>query len=127
MGIVINAEDSKTINTEFGQSTVQTFTFIDFEEHDNTPIKRKIDVILWGAMILAIGPTLVEAANTNAVVVAKRLKATRYKVVSLRSKNSSSFAVNPPIEAARNLKTWCDSMRETELTHMLQDVPIVNY
>ncbi|GAA0172779.1 hypothetical protein LIER_41400 [Lithospermum erythrorhizon] len=58
-----------------------------------------ICVSLWNEMIDSMGHVLVEAARSNSVIVAKRLAIKSFQGVSLAFKNSSSFAINPPIEA----------------------------
>ncbi|GAA0179758.1 hypothetical protein LIER_30014 [Lithospermum erythrorhizon] len=67
-------------------------------------------------MTSTIGPLLVQAANNNWVFLARRLKITRYGVISLRSKNGSSFALNPPVKAATNMKSWFDTVRDDNET-----------
>ncbi|GAA0150645.1 hypothetical protein LIER_09538 [Lithospermum erythrorhizon] len=97
MGIIIHAFESKQIN--YGQDNVQHFTFVDIE-------KIPICVSLWNEMITSESQTLLEAARNHSVVVAKRLAIKSYDILSLASKNSTSFTIDPPIEAVANLKCW---------------------
>ncbi|GAA0167262.1 DNA helicase [Lithospermum erythrorhizon] len=116
MHIIIKAEESRNVNTDNEQTTFQNFKIVDAD-------KKPIQLTMWGELTSTIGPYLMEASRNYEVVVAKRLKVTRsrYGVITVRGKNSSSFAVDPPIEAASGLKSWFDSMREIELPQLLED------
>ncbi|GAA0154925.1 hypothetical protein LIER_12768 [Lithospermum erythrorhizon] len=83
---------------------VQRFTFVDIE-------KISLCVSLWEEMITLQGPMLIEAARTLSVVFAKRL-------------GISSYKVNPPLEAAKELKSWIDSKSEVELDELHVDQSI---
>ncbi|GAA0158501.1 hypothetical protein LIER_15509 [Lithospermum erythrorhizon] len=86
-----------------------------------------IEISVWGEMTSTIAPLLVEAANKNAVLLARRLKITRYGVVSLRAKNSTSFALNPPVESASNMKSWFDTVRNDVLSQLQETKSISKY
>ncbi|GAA0144942.1 hypothetical protein LIER_05257 [Lithospermum erythrorhizon] len=72
-------------------------------------------VSLWDEMLFVMRPTLETTAINFSVVVAKRLTVKNYGGVSLSAKNSSSFTIDPPIEDVAELKSWFDSLPESEL------------
>ncbi|KAG9153694.1 hypothetical protein Leryth_005824 [Lithospermum erythrorhizon] len=99
MGAVITYEDPTTVVVNGRLKKIQRFTFVDME-------KITICITLWEEMTYTQGPILMEAQNSKAVVVAKRLGFSTYNGTSLAAKKCSSFTINPPIEAALNFKSW---------------------
>ncbi|GAA0167038.1 hypothetical protein LIER_22062 [Lithospermum erythrorhizon] len=112
MGAVIASEDAMNVVVDGKLKRIQRFTFVDME-------MAPICITLWEEMTDSQGLVLMEAANSRAMVVAKRLSFTTYNGVSLAAKNSSSFTINPPIEAALNFKTWVESRTDIEIQSML--------
>ncbi|KAG9157117.1 hypothetical protein Leryth_022832 [Lithospermum erythrorhizon] len=117
MGIVVQFQETKLVWVDNKQNRVQQFTFVDMEK---IPIK----VSLWEEMLFAMGPTLETAARNFSVVVAKRLTVKNYGGVSLSSKNSSSFTIDPPIEVVAELKSWFDSLPQSDLQNTMTDQSI---
>ncbi|GAA0158119.1 hypothetical protein LIER_15225 [Lithospermum erythrorhizon] len=109
MGAVIAFEDPTNVIVDGKLKKIQRFTFVDME-------MIPICITLWEEMTDIQGPLLMEAMNSRAVVVAKRLSLTTYN-----AKNSSSFTINPPIEAALNFKSWAESRTDTQIQSMLVD------
>ncbi|GAA0141692.1 hypothetical protein LIER_42672 [Lithospermum erythrorhizon] len=70
-----------------------------------------ICITLWEEMTDSQGPILIEATNSRTVVVAKRLSYSTYSGTSLATKKSSSFTINPPIEASLDFKSWLSQER----------------
>ncbi|GAA0159641.1 hypothetical protein LIER_16367 [Lithospermum erythrorhizon] len=114
MGAVIAFEEPTNIVVDGKLKKIQRFTFVDME-------MIPICITLWEEMTDIQGPVLMEAMNSRAAVVAKRLSFTKYNGISLASKNSSSFIINPPIEEALNLKSWIESKTDEEIQAMLVD------
>ncbi|GAA0156521.1 hypothetical protein LIER_38284 [Lithospermum erythrorhizon] len=122
MSIMLKSEDFRHVNIDNEQTTVQNFKIVDAE-------MKPVQLTLWGELTSSVGPSLVAASRNHNIVVAKRLKITRtrYGVTSVRAKNSSSFAVDPPVEGATYLKSWFDTVRDAELPQLLEDKSILTY
>ncbi|GAA0173221.1 hypothetical protein LIER_26880 [Lithospermum erythrorhizon] len=114
MGAVIAYEDPTNVVADGKLKKIQRFTFVDME-------MILICITLWDEMTDSQGPLLMEASNSKAVVVAKRLGFSTYNGTSLVARNSTSFTINPPIEAALNFKSWVESRTDAELRSMLVD------
>ncbi|GAA0174744.1 hypothetical protein LIER_28075 [Lithospermum erythrorhizon] len=76
MGAVIAFEDAMNVAADGKLKRIQRFTFVDMEI-------VPICMTLWEEMIDSQGPVLMEAANSRAVVVAKRLSFTTYALENI--------------------------------------------
>ncbi|KAG9143638.1 hypothetical protein Leryth_017136 [Lithospermum erythrorhizon] len=76
MGAVIAFEDAMNVVADGKLKRIQRFTFVDMEI-------VPICMTLWEEMTDSQGPVLMEAANSRAVVVAKRLSFTTYALENI--------------------------------------------
>ncbi|GAA0164428.1 hypothetical protein LIER_20068 [Lithospermum erythrorhizon] len=120
MNIIIKVEPCQTVTVESKLTTVQNFIVVDAD-------LKPVEISVWGKMTSTMGPLLVQAVNNNSVLLARRLKITRYGVISLLAKNGSLFALNPPVEAATNMKSWFDTVRDDVLSLLFEGQPMSNY
>ncbi|GAA0164198.1 hypothetical protein LIER_39737 [Lithospermum erythrorhizon] len=120
MRIIIKAGPCQNVTVDSNLTTVQNFTIVYAG-------MKTIEISVWGEMTSTRAPLLVQATNNNAVLLARRLKITRYGVISLRAKNSSSFPLNPPVESATNMKSWFDTVKDDVLPQLLKGQPVTNY
>ncbi|GAA0147618.1 hypothetical protein LIER_07274 [Lithospermum erythrorhizon] len=120
MAVVIKADPCQDVTVDSNIATVQNFKIVDTD-------LQAIKMSVWREIIFTIAPLLVEAANNNTILLSRRLKITRYGVLSLRSKIGTLFAINLPVESAMHMKSWFNTVRDDVLPQLLEGKSISKY
>ncbi|XP_050290272.1 replication protein A 70 kDa DNA-binding subunit B-like [Quercus robur] len=80
-----------------GPSTIQEFTLID-------QLLKPVGLTMWDQFIANESATISEVINRKPVIIVMRLKVVSHNGISLSTKPSSSFVINPNHSKATTLE-----------------------
>ncbi|XP_062075710.1 replication protein A 70 kDa DNA-binding subunit B-like [Humulus lupulus] len=118
LAVAIQIESTKEITTKFQQQTIQEIYLID---ESFNPIK----LTMWGRFVQDECKTITKIIEEYPIILGTQIVVRTYKGLSLSSRSSSTFTINPQIPEATALKQWANnntlkikSIIETSLTHL---------
>ncbi|KAL5556240.1 hypothetical protein UlMin_038476 [Ulmus minor] len=99
IGIALDMNPIKEVHTPYGSQKVQEVILIDQGF-------TAIILTLWEQFLECESLAIMEKISTNPVILAKKLKVTPYNGLSLSTRQSTTFIINPTIPQAASLKKW---------------------
>ncbi|XP_062075122.1 uncharacterized protein LOC133779145 [Humulus lupulus] len=118
LAVAIQIESTKEIPTKFQQQTIQEIYLID---ESFNPIK----LTMWGRFVQDECKTITKIIEEYPIILGTQIVVRIYRGLSLSSRSSSTFTINPQIPETTALKQWANnntlkikSIIETSLTHL---------
>ncbi|KAI3767793.1 hypothetical protein L2E82_18201 [Cichorium intybus] len=92
---------------------------MDSQENDGQPWKILLPITLWNQFNEHQGNMLQSMTETTPLIFGLRLGVTTFNSVSLTTKSTSVFLINPPVSEDLQLRQWYDNHR-TEIQELVR-------